>query len=131
MATGWAQDGAVQDQIDATVKDGIKRAKSRLPTGPSLESCAECGAKIPEARREAIPGVRLCVTCQETADREVVNNARLQPPRQQGQPAALNGDRPRFLAKGVRPQLTVCRNEEGALVRAPLLVCTGRSVPVC
>jgi hypothetical protein len=40
MATGWAQDGAVQDQIDATVKDAIKRAKSQLPTGPSLESCA-------------------------------------------------------------------------------------------
>ena len=26
MATGWAGDGAVQDQIDATVKDAIKRA---------------------------------------------------------------------------------------------------------
>jgi phage/conjugal plasmid C-4 type zinc finger TraR family protein len=75
MATGWAKEGAVQDQIDATVKDAIKRAKSRLPTGPSLESCAECGAKIPEARREAIPGVRLCVACQEVADREVVENA--------------------------------------------------------
>ena len=32
MATGWAGDGAVQDQIDATVKDGMNRAKSRLPT---------------------------------------------------------------------------------------------------
>ena len=30
MATGWAGDGAVQDQIDATVKDAIKRARSRL-----------------------------------------------------------------------------------------------------
>ena len=56
-------------------KDGIKRAKSRLPSGPSLESCAECGAKIPEARQQAIPGVRLCVACQEKEDREVVNNA--------------------------------------------------------
>ena len=44
MATGWAREGAVQDQIDATVKDAIKRAKSQLPSGPSLESCAECGA---------------------------------------------------------------------------------------
>ena len=68
MATGWAKEGAVQEQIDATVKDAIKRAKSRLPTGPSLESCAECGAKIPEARREAIPGVRLCLACQEAED---------------------------------------------------------------
>ena len=71
MATGWAGDGAVQDQIDATVNDGIKRAVSRLPQGASLEHCENCGAGIPEARRNAIPGVRLCVPCQEAHDREV------------------------------------------------------------
>ena len=70
MATGWAGDGAVQDQIDATVKDGIKRARSKLPTGTSLKRCEECAAKIPEARRKAIPGVRLCVPCQEVKDQE-------------------------------------------------------------
>jgi phage/conjugal plasmid C-4 type zinc finger TraR family protein len=70
MATGWAREGAEQDQIDATIKDGIKRAQSRLPTGESLESCAGCGARIPEARRQAIPGVRLCVACQAEHDRE-------------------------------------------------------------
>jgi phage/conjugal plasmid C-4 type zinc finger TraR family protein len=69
MATGWAGDGAVQDQIDATVKDGVSRAQSRLPTGPSLERCADCGVPIPEARRQAIAGVRLCVACQEAEDR--------------------------------------------------------------
>ena len=74
MATGWAKEGAVQEQIDATVKDAIRRAKSRLPAGPSLESCAECGAKIPEARRDAIPGVSLCLTCQEAADKKTVHN---------------------------------------------------------
>lgn len=71
MATGWAGDGAVQDQIDATVKDGIQRARSRLPHGPGAVQCAACAAVIPEARRAAIPGVRLCVTCQEAEDREV------------------------------------------------------------
>lgn len=70
MATGWAGDGAVQDQIDATVKDGIERAKSRLPQGPGLMQCAECGADIPEPRRLAIPGVRLCLACQEALDKE-------------------------------------------------------------
>jgi phage/conjugal plasmid C-4 type zinc finger TraR family protein len=70
MATGWAGDGAVQDQIDATVKDGVLRAKSQLPTGPSLTHCQECGVEIPEARRQAMAGVRLCVTCQEEHDRE-------------------------------------------------------------
>jgi phage/conjugal plasmid C-4 type zinc finger TraR family protein len=70
MATGWAGDGAVQDQIDATVKDGILRAQDRLPSGPGLTHCANCEAEIPEARRAAIPGVRLCVPCQEADDRE-------------------------------------------------------------
>jgi phage/conjugal plasmid C-4 type zinc finger TraR family protein len=70
MATGWAGDGAVQDQIDATVKDGVTRAQSLLPSGPSLSHCAECGTEIPEARRNAIAGVRLCLACQEAADRE-------------------------------------------------------------
>jgi len=70
MATGWAGDGAVQDQIDATVKDGIKRARSQLPQGPGLMHCEECDALIPKARRKALPGVRLCVACQEVHDRE-------------------------------------------------------------
>lgn len=70
MATGWAGDGAVQDQIDATVKDAIKKARSRLGQGPGLERCEECDAPIPEARRKAVPGVRLCVNCQEAQDRE-------------------------------------------------------------
>ena len=75
MATGWAGDGAVQDQIDATVKDGIKRARSRLPTGPSRTHCEECEAVIPDARRKAMPGVRLCVPCQEAHDREEAVNS--------------------------------------------------------
>ena len=71
MATGWAAEGAVQDQIDATVKDGIRRAKSRMPQGAGLTHCAECGNEIPEARQKAIPGVRLCLTCQDNEDRDL------------------------------------------------------------
>ena len=70
MATGWAGDNAVQDQIDATIKDAIKRARGQAPKGPSLKHCEECDAKIPEARRKAVPGVRLCVSCQEVLDKE-------------------------------------------------------------
>ena len=70
MATGWAGDCAVQDQIDATIKDAIKRVRSQLPQGESLSNCEECDAEIPEARRKAIPGVRLCVPCQEARDAE-------------------------------------------------------------
>lgn len=68
MATGWAGDGAVQDQIDATVGDAIRRARSQLSAGPSLERCEQCDAPIPEARRHAVPGVRLCVACQQAHD---------------------------------------------------------------
>ncbi len=68
MATGWAGDGAVQDQIDATIKDAIERARQKLPRGAGLSLCEECDASIPEARRKAVPGVRLCVSCQEQID---------------------------------------------------------------
>lgn len=70
MATGWAGDGAVQDQIDATIKDAIERARSQLPQGPGLTHCEQCDAPIPEARRNALPGARLCVPCQEAHDHE-------------------------------------------------------------
>jgi len=70
MATGWAGEGAVQEQIDATVNDGIRRVQSQLPQGPGLTHCAECGYAIPEARRKAIAGVRLCLPCQEASDRD-------------------------------------------------------------
>jgi len=75
MATGWAGDGAVQDQIDATVDDAVKRARSRLAQGPGRRRCEECDAAIPPARRRAVPGVRLCVACQEAHDRAEVANA--------------------------------------------------------
>ena len=70
MATGWAGDGAVQDQIDATVKDGIKRVRSKLAKGPGLARCEQCDCAIPQARRKAVPGVRLCVPGQEARDHE-------------------------------------------------------------
>ncbi len=70
MAVGWAKDGAVQDQIDASVEDAVNEARSRLPAGESLTRCEECDAEIPEARRKAVPGVRLCVACQEEHDGE-------------------------------------------------------------
>ena len=74
MAGGWSSDGAVQDQIDATVEDAVQRARSELPRGQSLARCAECDAVIPRARREAIPGVRLCVGCQSEHDKKLVNS---------------------------------------------------------
>ena len=68
MASGWAPDGAVQDQIDDTVSDGVMRARARMPTGGGEAHCVECGEDIPEARRRALPGVRTCVACQSARD---------------------------------------------------------------
>lgn len=69
MAVGWAKDGAVEDQISDSLNDELERARSLLYKGESLRFCEECGERIPEARRRALPGVRLCVACQEEADK--------------------------------------------------------------
>jgi RNA polymerase-binding transcription factor DksA len=75
MAGGFAKDGAVQEQIDASIEDAVTRARDQLPQGESLKTCAECAADIPPARREAVRGVRLCIVCQEERDREEVHEA--------------------------------------------------------
>jgi len=75
MATGWAKDGAVQEQIDASIKDALKAVRRRIPKGVSRKLCVECGNEIPLGRREALPGVRLCIGCQTEADKQVQNHA--------------------------------------------------------
>jgi phage/conjugal plasmid C-4 type zinc finger TraR family protein len=70
MAVGWSRDGAVQEQIDATVEAAVEQAKSRLPGGKSLTHCQECEAPIPEARRKALPGVKYCVSCQTELEKK-------------------------------------------------------------
>lgn len=72
MASGWAPDSAVQDQIDDTVTDGIRRARAHLPTGDGAAQCVECGDEIPVARHHALPGVKTCVACQSALDRRPV-----------------------------------------------------------
>jgi phage/conjugal plasmid C-4 type zinc finger TraR family protein len=70
MAGGWSRDGAVQDQIDDTVKDAVLAARARLAAtqGEGETHCVECGEEIPEARRRALPGARTCVPCQSSRD---------------------------------------------------------------
>lgn len=70
MAGGWAQDGAVNEQIEASIQDELARMKAqKRPAGQSLSHCADCDEPIPEARRQAVPGVRLCIACQQDRDR--------------------------------------------------------------
>lgn len=70
MASGWASDNAVNDQIAGSIEDEVARARRNLPRGESLSHCEECGEPIPEPRRKALPGVRLCVACQSELDKE-------------------------------------------------------------
>lgn len=71
MANGWARDGAVQDQIDDTVADAVKLARLRLSDGTGSDYCEDCGERIPEPRRKALPGSRTCVACQSVRDGQI------------------------------------------------------------
>ncbi len=73
MATGWAPDGAVQDQIDDTIRDEVARARARLTIGEGLSHCTECDDEIPKPRLLAVPGVRTCISCQANHDRRPVD----------------------------------------------------------
>lgn len=73
MAGGWAKDDSVNDQIEVSTAEAIARARLRAARGQSATEsalfCAECDEPIPEARRQAIPGVQLCVDCQGGYDK--------------------------------------------------------------
>lgn len=51
-----------QERIEADMAHRI--ATRTVYTGISATEC-ECGEEIPEGRRQAIPGVKLCVGCAE------------------------------------------------------------------
>lgn len=69
MAGGWVKDGAVGEQIEASIGDELARMRLRAKAGgESRTHCAECDEPIPEARRTALPGVTLCRDCQSERD---------------------------------------------------------------
>lgn len=69
MAGGWAKDGAVEEQIEASISEELARMRMKTRAGgESLSRCVECEEPIPEARRTALPGVTLCLDCQRERD---------------------------------------------------------------
>ena len=69
MAGGWTRDGAVGEQIEASIADELARLRARrAPTGESRAHCAECEEPIPDTRRAALPGVKLCLDCASERD---------------------------------------------------------------
>lgn len=68
MAVGWSRDGAVNEQIDASLADAIEQARGHLHHGVSRERCIDCDVIIPVARRLALAGVTRCIACQTEED---------------------------------------------------------------
>jgi len=58
-----------QQFADAHLQDSLARVAAERPTGPSLERCEDCGERIPERRRRAMPGCTRCIACQEEAEK--------------------------------------------------------------
>lgn len=58
-----------REQLDTAA--AVEAARGHYASNWEVDSateCAGCGACIPEARRELIPGVQLCVECQSAAE---------------------------------------------------------------
>lgn len=58
---------AIHNNMNAIAN--VRRQLTKQAQQPSAEFCEECGDEIPEARRQAIPGVQLCVFCKERQER--------------------------------------------------------------
>lgn len=62
----WADQAAAREQElreDALAERERRHGKRHVEA--SAEICSVCGDPIPEARRQAVPGVQTCVPCQE------------------------------------------------------------------
>jgi phage/conjugal plasmid C-4 type zinc finger TraR family protein len=60
---------AIHNNMNAIAEVRRKMAKQALE--PSASECEECGEEIPEARQKLVPGVKLCVFCQELSERRI------------------------------------------------------------
>jgi len=60
-----------QELEEAQRQAAIDEARSHVPHGESEKFCVmpDCGEPIPEARRQAVPGCRLCIDCQARLER--------------------------------------------------------------
>jgi phage/conjugal plasmid C-4 type zinc finger TraR family protein len=58
---------------DAQALDAVRQKLAKQRSQPSLEFCDACGEDIPLARREAVPGVTMCIYCQAKSERFTAN----------------------------------------------------------
>ena len=66
----WIDQAQALDEAlrTAALAEQAQRSDSLRGTRESAACCDECGVTIPEARRLQLPGVRLCVECQQDAE---------------------------------------------------------------
>ena len=88
MASGWAGDGAVQDQIQDSINDEVARARRNLPKGESLHFCdrrhEHYGGRVGDRGRKQDTGK--CESGKNTVDAECFagrNSIHLKPLRNQ------------------------------------------------
>ncbi|EAP5220549.1 TPA: TraR/DksA C4-type zinc finger protein [Salmonella enterica subsp. enterica serovar 6,7:y:-] len=55
----------IESQIHIDSRIAEIRTALRAQGNTSRKHCRDCGDEIPDERRESIPGVSLCVGCQE------------------------------------------------------------------
>lgn len=61
-----------QQLRDDALRDQARRAGLAGKTvADSATECDDCGEPIAQARRQAVPGVRLCVSCKSRLERTV------------------------------------------------------------
>ncbi len=67
MASGWANDDAVNEQINSTIEDAIARARVKFRVA---KACMNVKSAVPLSRRPVGKpfGVRLCIHCQQEKD---------------------------------------------------------------
>ncbi len=54
--------------VDRSTQAAVAAARAAVAAGPAARECDKCGDEIPQARREAVPGARLCVECLTEAE---------------------------------------------------------------
>jgi len=60
---------AAQAAQDFHLRVALLNVRGRAQAKPAAIDCEDCGAKIPEKRRQAAPGCTRCVKCQEAFEK--------------------------------------------------------------
>jgi phage/conjugal plasmid C-4 type zinc finger TraR family protein len=67
--SGYGKPDEEQENAQAMVDNAVGLARLMIPKGPSAKYCGDCLEPIPQARREAQPGCKYCISCQVNHDR--------------------------------------------------------------